>query len=249
MRAEIPAARFAAGGEDPYARMLDGGSDGVLRLRRVSSGAIAEEWDFVALSAPADGDDLAVLGGCDGPLLDVGCGPGRMVRAAAQRASAAMGIDVSAAAVRRARADGTPALERSIFDRLPLEGRWRTVLLMDGNVGIGGDPRRLLERCRDLLAPGGVLIAEGAADADLDEQSLFTVVDAAGAESAAFPWARAGWRVLMAAATAAGLADATHVRSGARHFVRAVAVAPRPISTALTATANAADHRPTRTSG
>ena len=33
-------------------------------------------------SAPANAVDLAVLGGLDGPLLDIGCGPGRMVRAA-----------------------------------------------------------------------------------------------------------------------------------------------------------------------
>ncbi|MDZ8275938.1 methyltransferase domain-containing protein [Microbacterium aquimaris] len=248
MWGDTDTARFAAGGADPYTRMLEEGSDGVLRLRRLSSGTIVEEWDFVALGGSADGDDVAALGRCEGPLLDVGCGPGRMVRAAAERASAAMGIDVSPAAVRRARAHGTPALERSIFDRLPLEGRWRTVLLMDGNIGIGGDPRALLERCRDLLAPGGALVIEADPDEDLDERSLFTVVDAAGLESEAFPWARVGWRTVMRAARAAGLSGPAHMRSGERHFVRAVAPR-RPISTAAAATQTAATHRPTSTSG
>ena len=33
-----------------------------------------------------------------------------------------------------------------MFEPLPGEGRWGTVLLLDGNVGIGGDPVALLER-------------------------------------------------------------------------------------------------------
>ena len=43
---------------------------------------------------------------------------------------------------------------------LPGHGRWRHLLLADGNVGIGGDPRRLLRRCRELLGPDGRLHAE-----------------------------------------------------------------------------------------
>jgi hypothetical protein len=34
------------------------------------------------------------------------------------------------------------------------------VLLVDGNIGIGGDPTVLLGRVRDLLAPGGLVVAE-----------------------------------------------------------------------------------------
>ena len=41
---------------------------------------------------------------------------------------------------------GGPALVRSVFETLPGEGRWDTVLLMDGNIGIGGDPAALLGR-------------------------------------------------------------------------------------------------------
>ena len=249
MSADVPASRFAAGGADPYTRMLEGGRDGVLQLRRLTNGEIAEEWNFVALGGSADRDDLAALGAAEGPVLDVGCGPGRMVRAAAERSSAAMGIDVSPAAVRRARAEGTPALERSIFDRLPLEGRWRTVLLMDGNIGIGGDPRALLLRCHDLLAPEGRIVVETDADRDLDERSLFTVVDAAGRESDAFPWARAGWRTVVRAARDAGFSGAAHVRSGSRHFVTAAVPRRRPTRTAAPATATAAIQSPASTRG
>jgi len=43
-------------------------------------------------------------------------------------------------------------VRRSVFDALPAEGRWHTALLADGNVGIGGDPIRLLSRLRGLIA-------------------------------------------------------------------------------------------------
>jgi hypothetical protein len=34
------------------------------------------------------------------------------------------------------------------------------VLLADGNIGIGGEPAVLLRRIRDLLRPGGTIVAE-----------------------------------------------------------------------------------------
>ena len=50
---------------------------------------------------------------------------------------------------------GGPALRRSVFDPLPGEGRWGTALLLDGNIGIGGDPRALLAPdWRELRRPG-----------------------------------------------------------------------------------------------
>ena len=55
---------------------------------------------------------------------------------------------------------GVPALRRDVFDRVPGEGRWHTVLLADGNIGIGGDPVRLLQRVRTLLATGGRVVVE-----------------------------------------------------------------------------------------
>jgi SAM-dependent methyltransferase len=214
-------ATFAAGGAEPWNRVLGTSRGGALHLRRVVDGAVEETWAIDALCGPADSNDEAALGEFSGPLLDVGCGPGRMVKAAAARSAAALGIDVSADAVRVARADGTPALERSIFDRLPLEGQWRTVLLMDGNVGIGGDPTLLIARCRDLLAPGGVLVVETSPSPDLDVQSLFTVSDDLGNASEPFPWARVGWRTAESIAARAGMVDIAHVVAGVRHFVRA----------------------------
>jgi len=112
------------------------------------------------------GDDLpgdgALLRRCTGPTLDIGCGPGRLVAALARAGRPALGIDISAAAVRLARRRGAAVLRRDVFDPLPGTGRWHHVLLADGNIGIGGDPRRLLHRCARLLAAHGRLHAEAA---------------------------------------------------------------------------------------
>jgi SAM-dependent methyltransferase len=104
--------------------------------------------------------DLGLLDRCQGPTLDVGCGPGRLTYALNRRGHPALGVDISAAAVRLARARGATVLRRDVFGPLPGEGRWRHVLLADGNIGIGGDPARLLRRCRELLAPNGLVHVE-----------------------------------------------------------------------------------------
>jgi SAM-dependent methyltransferase len=95
-----------------------------------------------------------------GPVLDLGCGPGRLVVALNEMGTAALGVDASPVAIARARSAGAPSLRHSVFDRLPGEGRWPTILLFDGNVGIGGEPVRLLARVAELLAPDGRALVE-----------------------------------------------------------------------------------------
>jgi len=51
----------------------------------------------------ADPVDLDLVGVCDGPTLDVGCGPGRLTVALAQQGTPALGIDICAEAVTRTR--------------------------------------------------------------------------------------------------------------------------------------------------
>jgi SAM-dependent methyltransferase len=109
---------------------------------------------------PAAAVDHHVLSRAVGPVLDVGCGPGRHVVALAERGVPALGIDVTAAALTAARERGVLVLERSVFDRVPGAGRWATALLLDGNVGIGGRPVPLLRRVGALLRPGGRVIVE-----------------------------------------------------------------------------------------
>ena len=104
--------------------------------------------------------DAGLLDRCAGPTLDVGCGPGRLVGALTERGRIALGVDASAEAVRQARRRGAAALHRCVFSRVPAEGRWRHILLTDGNIGIGGDPVRLLRRCGALASRGGDVLVE-----------------------------------------------------------------------------------------
>lgn len=104
--------------------------------------------------------DSALIGLCAGRTLDLGCGPGRLVAQLVSRGIPALGIDRSLQAVELARHSGAPALHADIFDPIPDTGRWDTVLLADGNIGLGGDPLRLLARAAELLAQGGRCIVE-----------------------------------------------------------------------------------------
>ena len=109
----------------------------------------------------ADGEfDRAVLKLCGGPTIDLGCGPGRLVTELVRRGVPALGVDQSATAVGIARRSGAPVLRRDVFEALPGTGRWQTVLLADGNVGLGGDPLRVLRRAAELLRRGGHCIVE-----------------------------------------------------------------------------------------
>lgn len=99
------------------------------------------------LGAP-DAVDEAIADAAVGPVLDVGCGPGRLLDALVLRGKAALGVDLSPAAVSLARARGHEVMLGSVFDAVP--GHWATALLLDGSVGIGGDPAALLRRVRAL---------------------------------------------------------------------------------------------------
>ncbi len=108
----------------------------------------------------SDESDEPLLARCRGATVDIGCGPGRMTAALLGRGIAALGIDIVPAAVEQARARGGIALQRDVFSVLPGEGRWDTALLADGNIGIGGDPLRLLRRATQLLGQGGRVVVE-----------------------------------------------------------------------------------------
>ena len=153
---------------------------------------------------PPDEADEELLRYCHGPVLDVGCGPGRLAAALTERGIPALGVDTSAVAVTLTRQAGAPALLRSVFDPLPGQGRWATILLADGNIGIGGQPALLLGRCAQLLAPGGRMLIE-ADPGEVDEQLTARLEHADGRRGAAFPWARMGAGALTRAAAQAGL--------------------------------------------
>ena len=210
---------FGAGGEEPYALLLAGEGGPVLALRKLDEPDGFIEMYAADWRSPANAVDVGVLAGLRGPLLDIGCGPGRMVRAAEEHAMAALGIDVSAHAAAVAGAEGTPVLRRSVFDRLPLEGQWGTALLMDGNIGIGGDPAALLKRCVELIAEDGRIVVEVDPEPELFDRAIYTAVGDGGRESAPFPWARVGSAALVRLAGLTGLVVADAWAAGDRRFV------------------------------
>nr|WP_053849924.1 class I SAM-dependent methyltransferase [Streptomyces sp. NRRL B-24085] len=235
MREPGPDATDSTWSVDPYARALRTGR-GPLFLRRSDGWLLPlelERW-----CAAADAADLEVLRRCEGAVLDVGCGPGRLVAALGARGRRVLGIDVSEAAVARTVALGGQALRRSVFEPLPGEGRWGTALLIDGNVGIGGDPRALLDRTAQLLTPRGLLIAETVTDPELDERVQVHVTDARGAAGSPFPWARLGTPALLRHADRSRWAPVDQWTAGGRSFValrRATGPAPRRRTTNTTA--------------
>lgn len=138
------------------------------------------------------GDD-SMLRRCRGATLDVGCGPGRLAAALCAQGRPALGVDVCAEAVRQAHRRGAFAMRGDVFEPLPMEGRWRSILLADGNIGIGGDPGRLLRRCAGLLDRRGGVVVElhpPGAPSWAGEVALHDGVR----RSAPFPWARVAAR-------------------------------------------------------
>lgn len=114
----------------------------------------------VPWSGPATAEDELILDRAVGPILDIGCGPGRHVLALARRGETVLGLDVTPAAVHLARTRGANVVEGCIFGPVPATGTWATALLLDGNIGIDGHPARLLARVGAVLRPGGRILVE-----------------------------------------------------------------------------------------
>lgn len=209
----LTAAHPAGGAPPPGSVVLraDSGEALDLDLDRWHHGATAEERELLA--------------SIDGPVIDLGCGPGRLVLGLARRGVPALGVDSSPSAVALARRRGATVLERDVFGPLPCEGRWATALLFDGNVGIGGDPRRLLTRCRQLTGTQGQVVAEVQAPGT-GWRRLTARFERNGFRSEPFPWAVVGADAVAGLALAAGfIVAALEPTPSGRWFARLQAAA------------------------
>ncbi len=149
-------------------------------------------------------EECRILDRLQAPVLDIGCGPGRHVGCLVEGGVAALGIDTAPAMVRVARRSGAPVLERSVFDHLPGGGSWGSVLLLDGNIGIGGDPLALLQRVRRLLRHDGFAVTELSPPGTVASVSIVHLqVD--GEVSAPFAWATVSAERIDPLAATAGL--------------------------------------------
>ncbi|MEA2685844.1 MAG: hypothetical protein QOE93_1039 [Actinomycetota bacterium] len=159
--------------------------------------------DHARWHAPATAEERAVLRSVTGPVLDLGCGPGRLVVSLAAEGVRALGVDTSPAALAAARRWGAAVLEADLFGPLPQEGEWATCLLFDGTIGIGGDPLRLLSRCRELTGPEGRVIVEVEAPGT-GWRHLTAWFELDGGRSPAFEWAVVGADAIAGLARPAG---------------------------------------------
>ncbi len=185
----------------------------VARLRDGSARQVLlERW----LDA-ADEVDVRALSQLDGPVLDVGCGPGRHLHAMARRGVFGLGVDISPAAVELACGAGALAIVASIFDELPGVGNWRGALLLDGNIGIGGQPARLLRRIHGLLAGDGRILVELTAPGTASIRTQARLETPLGS-SDWFPWAEVSVTDIAAVAAEAGLVQASWWQDGGRWF-------------------------------
>jgi ubiquinone/menaquinone biosynthesis C-methylase UbiE len=100
-------------------------------------------------------------------VVDVGCGPGRFLREAAERGATAVGVDPSAQMRRLAKRAIPDRLRPAVTvvdgtaEHLPLDDAWATVAWAVASFHHWTDPAAGLAEVRRVLGPGGrLLVAE-----------------------------------------------------------------------------------------
>ncbi|WP_039951770.1 MULTISPECIES: class I SAM-dependent methyltransferase [Rhodococcus] len=164
--------------------------------------------------------DRVMLTGCHGATVDLGCGPGRLTAALVSAGVAALGVDSSFTAVQLTIRRGGLALHRDIFAPLPRSGHWDRVLLADGNIGIGGEPVRILRRARELLQPYGIVIAEVDPPTTTGVRHELLRWETEHLAGEWFAWASVSVAAMSGVARAAGLSVIDVLQHANRYFVR-----------------------------
>jgi len=139
-----------------------------------------------------------------GPVLEMGCGSGRLLEGIARSGHEAVGVDISVPMLRRARRrlDGAPVrlYRGDMASPLP-ERTFGLIILARHQLGYLRRRRQLelmLTRVRDHLAPGGTLLLDLASPETLrDDGRLRTVLQCAGWDSWLNAWVQKWGGVTM----------------------------------------------------
>lgn len=179
-----------------------------------------ETEEYFTLEGTLESLDQLALDRCRGRVLDVGAGAGRHALALQERGLEVVAIDVSPICTELCRARGVR--EAHLFDVMKLDGaapfgRFDTLLFGMQTVGVAGGVApliRLLERLRDVLAPGGEILVDSselrdpwegdATDRSPERGEIVLSTRYRGWVGEPFPWLYLGPRDLEAVAEAAG---------------------------------------------
>jgi len=131
----------------------------------------------------------------------------------------ATGIDVTPAAVRVARSRGARVVDGSIFGPVPAPGTWATALLLDGNIGIGGDPVALLARVATVLCPYGRILVE-LGDPGVVSGSILARIEHGVVVGPWFEWTTVDTAAIGVIAAEVGLTLTTSWSAGGRRFAQ-----------------------------
>jgi len=99
----------------------------------------------------------------DGPVLDLGAGAGRAALDLAARGLEVTALETSPGAAEVCRRRGVADVRESDLNDPPADRRWGTVLLLCGNLGLGGSwegNRQLLRRLSAVCGPGATLVGD-----------------------------------------------------------------------------------------
>jgi SAM-dependent methyltransferase len=183
-------------------------NDGIVRQLNV------ERW-----LSEADSVDLRLLSRASGPVLDVGCGPGRHVEALRLQSIHVLGIDLSPDFVALAQRLERPVILQSVFDVMPDEIQWQCALILDGSIGIGGNPQALLQQVGKLLGGDGRVLIETGHPDERSEELVMLIEDDNGTE-VSFRWATLSAEDTYQAAQASGFTVSEVWHDGGRWFAQ-----------------------------
>lgn len=110
-----------------------------------------------------------------GPVLDLGAGAGRVALHLQERGLRVTAVESSPGAAEVCRRRGVLDVRVQDLNDPPTDQAWRTVLLLCGNLGLGGSwegNRRLLSKLADICAPGALLLGDSVNHTDRAEIAL-----------------------------------------------------------------------------